>query len=1392
MRGPEQDGADQAIAPPGWRGRWQAALLALLALLLVAAASAIWWIDTPAGHRFVAGRIAAMAPQSGLRIRIGRIEGSIYSKAALHDVRLSDPKGMFARIPVLYLDWFPLAWLSNRLDIDRLYVPRAALYRLPSLRPGKEGGPLLPDFDIRLADVRVGRIALGAAVAGRPFAVRMFGRADIRSGRAIVHLDANALNSSDALRLFLNSRPRDDRFDMEALALAPENGILAGLTGFHRPFVGRITGKGNWHLWKGQALLSIAGQRPSRIDIVARQGRYALNGTVEAETFGQGGLVRRLTAPRVAISAEGTLKDRLLQGRTRVAGQTATVEATGGIDLGRSRFDNLLLQMRLRSTGRLLANGTGDGLQFVLRLAGPFASARFDYLMTARGLGLGGTRIEGLRAQGEGRLARQGTTVIPLALSARRVLVNNAAVDDVLRNISVQGLAQLRDGVLTSTPIAIRSAKLDGKVVLLADFNRGTANIGFAGDIRGMEIPNFGRVDLASRIDAIRPQGAGFRIEGRVRALMRRLDNGFLRGLAQGLPQVTSDLALGPDGRLRFDNLVLAAPALRLTAEGYRATDGQFHFTGQGAHKSYGPLRLTLDGRIDRPKVDLHLARPMNALGLADVRALLTPSDAGYAFTAKGGSRLGPFTGEGAILMPKGGTARIRIERLAVGETILSGTLLPEGGGLAGTLAVSGPAAGSIAFDRVDGVQRIAAHLALNRARFAGPPELAIGRGQLDATMLLRPGAATLDATMQARGLRYGGTRLGRLAATAHIIEGSGTITANLTSQRGRLFDVQARATIDPARISIEAGGIVDNAPIRLASAAVLTRSDDGWRLAPTTLRYRGGALRLGGLFGGASTHVDAGLDRMPLVVLDVVNSDLGLGGLASGRVVYDAPRGGTPTGAAQLRVRGLTRSGLALTSAPVDVGLNAQLTNNRAAMRAVVASGGKVVGRAQALMTPLGRGALMRRLNAAPLRAQLRYNGNAETLWRLTNVELFTLSGNAAISADVGGTLADPRIRGAVATDDASLQSPVTGMNLNSLVTRGTFDGAQLSLHQLTARTKGNGSLRGTGRFTFSGERGIGIELAATLERAVILDRDDIGATVNGPIRIRSDGDGGLITGEFDVISSRFTLGRAAAVAAIPQLRVIEVNRRGQEIEARPASPWRLAIKADARNRLMVKGLGMDSEWSADLDIGGTVTSPALTGTATLLRGDYDFAGKRFELRDGLLRFDGRVPINPTLNIMAVGEVTGLTATIRVTGTSAKPIIAFTSVPAMPQEELLSRILFGTSITNLSAPEALQLASSIAAFQGGGGGFDPINAVRRAAGLSRLRILPADAATGQQASIAAGKHIGRDVYVELVTDGEGYSATRVEYQITRWLSLLSSVSTTGRQSINVRVTKDY
>jgi len=129
--------------------------------------------------------------------------------------------------------------------------------------------------------------------------------------------------------------------------------------------------------------------------------------------------------------------------------------------------------------------------------------------------------------------------------------------------------------------------------------------------------------------------------------------------------------------------------------------------------------------------------------------------------------------------------------------------------------------------------------------------------------------------------------------------------------------------------------------------------------------------------------------------------------------------------------------------------------------------------------------------------------------------------------------------------------------------------------------------------------------------------------------------------------------------------------------------------------------------------------------------------------------------------------------------------------VPALPEEELLSRMLFGSSITQISAPEAVQLAAALASLRGGGG-LDPINKLRSAIGLDRLRIVSADASIGRSTAVAVGKYIGRRIFVELITDGRGYSATSAEFRVTRWLVLLGTISTIGDESINLKASKDY
>jgi translocation and assembly module TamB len=969
----------------------------------------------------------------------------------------------------------------------------------------------------------------------------------------------------------------------------------------------------------------------------------------------------------------------------------------------------------------------------------------------------------------------------------------------ILANVRAEGVLRITSRAITGSDIALVSDKLRGKLTLFLDLATGRYDVAVTGGLTRYLIPGLGIVDVKSDLKVTPgPGGRGTIVAGRGYAWVRRLDNAFFRSLAGGLPRIETGLVRSPDGVMHFTNLVLTAPAIRIVGSGIRRRDGTIQFQGRGTQTQYGPFTIALDGDIAKPKVDLLLDRPLDTLGLNAVAVHLDPTPDGFAFRTNGGSTLGPFAGQGRLLRPLGAAATIAVERLDVTGTTVRGRLRSDPAGFTGELAVGGGGiAGTIGFATQGAFQRIEQHLRFDEAKLATAIPLGVRRGRLDMTELLDPAGASIDGRIVASGVRRGTLGLGRVALTVAVKGGEGRISGRIAGSRGRVFQIDGAADFTENAVILSGGGTIDRQPIKLSEPARLARDGDGWRLAPTRLTFAGGAATLAGRFAGGGIEIASSLDHMPLGVLDVAVPNLGLSGYATGKFTYASTGAGRlPSGSANLTIRGLSRSGLAVSSAPVDLGLIGKLDGGGLVARAVAASGGKTLGRAQLRAAPLAGGeTIADRLYAAPLFAQLRYNGPADVLWRLTGVETIDLTGPIAIGADIGGTLADPQIRGIVRANAVRLESAVSGTVAQKAVVSGRFDGSRLVLDQISGETPGGGTVAGTGSFGFSAERGFTMDVALDAKSAQLLNRDDIGATVTGPLTIRSDRSGGTIGGDLTLDRGRFRLGRAAA-AVIPRLAATQINRPTDVVEDdTPPVPWRLALKARARSRLIVTGLGLDSEWRANLTIGGTIDNPAIGGQADLIRGGYQFAGRRFDLDRGMIRFTGEAPPDPLVDIVAKANIQGLSATIHVTGTGLKPQIAFESVPALPEDELLSRLLFGTSITNLSAPEALQLAAAVASLRssgGGGLGLDPINAIRRVAGLDRLRILPADLTTGQGTSVAAGKYLGRRTYVEFITDGAGYSATRIEYQITRWLSILSTVSTVGRQSGNLRISKDY
>ena len=156
----EGDGQRYISRRQRWARRLAGELLVLVVVLLALAAAGLILLDTAPGHRFIVDRLAQVETATGLRIRVARIEGSIYGEAKLKGVAVSDPQGVFLTSPEIIVDWAPGAWLYNNLHIDRLQSPLVRLERLPKLRKTGRKKPLLPDFDIHIGQLKIDRLEL--------------------------------------------------------------------------------------------------------------------------------------------------------------------------------------------------------------------------------------------------------------------------------------------------------------------------------------------------------------------------------------------------------------------------------------------------------------------------------------------------------------------------------------------------------------------------------------------------------------------------------------------------------------------------------------------------------------------------------------------------------------------------------------------------------------------------------------------------------------------------------------------------------------------------------------------------------------------------------------------------------------------------------------------------------------------------------------------------------------------------------------------------------------------------------------------------------------------------------------------------------------------------------
>ena len=401
-------------------------------------------------------------------------------------------------------------------------------------------------------------------------------------------------------------------------------------------------------------------------------------------------------------------------------------------------------------------------------------------------------------------------------------------------------------------------------------------------------------------------------------------------------------------------------------------------------------------------------------------------------------------------------------------------------------------------------------------------------------------------------------------------------------------------------------------------------------------------------------------------------------------------------------------------------------------------------------------------------------------------------LEGPLRADLRLAGTVAAPAIDGTVRIDGALYENGTTGTVLRDVSLLATADRRTLTVGRFSATDGARGRLTGTGTLGLDPAADYPIDLRLRLEQARLVARDEVVATASGDLVLN----GGV---NAPMLGGAITVNRADVSISSGSVRTSWSSRwRRSAAARRPVPPpdqgagsdfaLGLNLTVAMPGQVFVRGRGLDSEWQGQLRVQGTAAEPRLTGTLQVRRGGFELLGRRFDLRRGTIQFTGQTPTKPVLDVEAIARAAEITVVVGVTGEVTAPKFALNSEPSMPEDEIVSRLLFNRATARLGPGDALRLAAAVNTLRGGGLGL--LGGARQALGLDTLDVSGQGLRDGQ---VRAGGYLNDRVFVEV---GKGAAAdsedVRVEVEILPNLSLDVDANAQARSGIGLTWRFDY
>jgi translocation and assembly module TamB len=394
---------------------------------------------------------------------------------------------------------------------------------------------------------------------------------------------------------------------------------------------------------------------------------------------------------------------------------------------------------------------------------------------------------------------------------------------------------------------------------------------------------------------------------------------------------------------------------------------------------------------------------------------------------------------------------------------------------------------------------------------------------------------------------------------------------------------------------------------------------------------------------------------------------------------------------------------------------------------------------------------------------------------------------GELKAALSLSGSPDSPRLTGTLRLKGSAYDHLGLGLLLRDVDLQLTATDDQVEITTFRATDGEKGSIDLKGKATVGGSQPVHFELTGQLHEFKAVRQDNTTITASGPFAVKGSTKSMDVSGDLVLEPVEIRIPDQFPPEVVP-LNVIEVHGGQSEMieeqtnpEQTPAFPITLDLRLNMPERVFLRGRGLDSEWEGKLRIKGSAKRPSVTGNLSVVRGTANVLGQVFRLTSGSVVFDGAFPPSPQLDLIAEKKSTDMTASIHVTGTPSAFSIKLESDPPLPSDEILSRVLFGKSTTQISPVQALTLAQSISELSGQKtlGVFDR---TRKMLGLDQLGVTQSDGAQGGTA-VSVGKYVGNNVYLQAqkTVTGQG-GKVGMEVDVTPNIKLDTEAGTDAAQ----------